>query len=235
MNERVSSAGAGGAASSPPGAEAAVVFMFADIAGFTALTDAHGDERAADLATGFFTTLGRLLPAYGAEQVKTIGDAVLLRVADAAQGVRLGVCITGDLLAEHGDPVAHVGMHFGRAVLRDGDWFGSAVNLAARVAGEAAGDEVLLTDATRRAAGEVAGVRFEPRGERRLRNVSDAVELWAAVATDRAAGSRVIDPVCRMVIDLQRCAGRLRHAGTEYHFCSLRCAGRFAADPEKYV
>ncbi len=54
-------------------------FLFADLAGFTALTEAHGDEEAADLAAEFFDCVRDLLPDYGGEEVKTIGDAVMVR------------------------------------------------------------------------------------------------------------------------------------------------------------
>jgi len=65
-------------------------FLFADLAGFTALTEAHGDEQAADLVAGFCRTVRGLLPTYNGEEVKEIGDAVMIRVPKAADAVRLG-------------------------------------------------------------------------------------------------------------------------------------------------
>jgi YHS domain-containing protein len=43
-----------------------------------------------------------------------------------------------------------------------------------------------------------------------------------------------IDPVCRMAVDPEHSAGQLSYEGVEYQFCSLECAGAFAADPERY-
>ena len=51
------------------------MFLFADIAGYTALTEAHGDEQAADLVAEFFDAVGEELPSWGGTHVKTIGDA----------------------------------------------------------------------------------------------------------------------------------------------------------------
>ena len=51
-------------------------FVFADIAGFTALTQAHGDEAAAALVSDFAAAVREELPARGGRQVKVIGDAV---------------------------------------------------------------------------------------------------------------------------------------------------------------
>lgn len=48
-------------------------FLFADLSGFTALTEAHGDEQAADLVGGFCVAVRRLLAAHQAQEVKTIG------------------------------------------------------------------------------------------------------------------------------------------------------------------
>lgn len=68
-------------------------FLFADLSGFTALTEAHGDERAADLAEAFFAATRRLLARYGASEVKTMGYAVMLHVPDAVLALCLAVCL----------------------------------------------------------------------------------------------------------------------------------------------
>ena len=210
-------------------------FLFADLAGFTALTEAHGDEQAADIAHEFSRATAELLPHHGAEQIKTIGDALMLRVDAPADAVKLGLALTHDLLAECGYPTIRVGMHHGPAVHRAGDWFGAAVNLAARVSGLAHGGEALLTDATRELAGDIEGVRFEAHGVHRLRNITQPVKVFSAVAEQRAQRGLVIDPVCRMAVDPDAAAGTLFHNGNRYHFCSLECAARFASDPTLYA
>lgn len=199
------------------------------------MTEAHGDEHAADLVDEFAAAAGELLPRFGAEQIKAIGDALMIRVPEAAGAVLLGCELTGELLAEHGYPEIRVGMHHGPAIERGGDWFGASVNLAARISGLAAGGEVLLSGATREAAGEVNGVRFIKRGAQRLRNVSALVHLYAAVPRGATARGTVTDPVCRMALDPERTAGSLRYEGRDYQFCSLECAARFAAAPEAYA
>ncbi len=211
-------------------------FLFADLAGYTALTETHGDERAADLAEDFFTVIRGLARDYRAEEVKTIGDAVMLRVPNAADAIGLGLRIVGEVGAHHGHPGVRVGMHTGSAVQRGGDWFGAGVNLAARVAGLARDCDVLLTATTRDAAGELSGVVLAPRGRQSLKNVGEPVMIYAAGASgDRTAEGLPIDPVCRMAVDPARAAGTLVHLGVRYEFCSLRCAGIFAAAPEQLV
>ena len=112
-------------------------FMFADIAGFTALTEAHGDEHAARLVADFCDAVRAELPVFRGTQVKTIGDALMLRIGDPRHAVLLGLRIAHEVLTGHGVPTVRVGMHHGPAIERDGDYIGAAVNLAARVSAAA--------------------------------------------------------------------------------------------------
>ncbi len=210
-------------------------FLFADIAGFTALTEAHGDEEAADLVAAFCDVVGAELPAYGGAHIKTIGDAILLRVPDPEPAILLGLRIANELMRGHGAPAIRVGLHHGSAAERGGDYFGAAVNLAARVSAEATGGEVLVTGHTAALAPAIDGVYYDPRGRHAMRNVREPVELFAAVRTAPGAGRLPIDPVCQMAVDPDHAPGRLLYEGTAYHFCTLSCAGEFARDPERFV
>jgi adenylate cyclase len=211
-------------------------FIFADLAGFTALTEAMGDEDAADLAEDFCAAVRALLPDHAAEEIKAIGDAVMLRAPEAREAILLGLRVVHDVGGRHFFPAVRVGMNTGAAVERGGDWFGTTVNLAARVCGEAGGGETLLTDKTRQAAGEVPGVQLHDRGKRTLKNVAEPLSLFAAMREGQRTESGLpIDPVCRMAVDPEHAAGRLVHQDVEYHFCSLQCAGRFVAAPGQYA
>ena len=179
-------------------------FLFADLSGFTALTEAHGDYQAAELVAQFDEAVRDLLPIHGGEEIKTIGDAIMVRVPEAEAAVRLGLDIVHALYRRPGFPVVHVGMHTGPAVQQGSDWFGASVNVAARVAGAAGGDEVLLTETTREALGEVDGVELESRGKVRFRNVSEPVHVYRAYLPGARLGDLPIDPVCRMTVAPQR-------------------------------
>jgi adenylate cyclase len=210
-------------------------FVFADLAGFTALTEAHGDQEAAELAADYCEHIRGLLSGYDAEEVKTIGDAMMIRGRDPQAAIRLGLEIVETIGARPQFPIVRVGMHTGAAVERGGDWFGAAVNLAARISAEAGGDEVLISAETRDAAGEAEGVEFQRHGEKRFKNVGDPVVIYRALDKSSERGEQVIDPVCRMSVEPGQAAGSLTHAGREYHFCSIECIRAFANDPEQYV
>jgi adenylate cyclase len=210
-------------------------FLFADLSGFTALTEAHGDVQAAEMAAEFVEDAETAIAACDAELVKTIGDAVMIRCEDAAEAVRVGLRIACRVGERAGFPSVRVGMHTGAAVNRNGDWFGNTVNVAARVTGAASGGQVLLTSATRDAAGSISGVTLHQRGRRSLRNVSKPVMLYAAVRQGSSERALLIDPVCQMAVDPAHAAGELVHEGRAYHFCSLDCAAKFASDPATYA
>ena len=228
-------------------ADAEHTFLFADLSGFTALTEVHGDEEAADLAAGFFAEIRAQLAGFRGEEVKTIGDAVMIRCDSAYDAIGLALRIVQDVGSHPGFPSVRVGLHTGAAVERNGDWFGGTVNLAARISGQAAGGEVLLSGTTAAATGAPHGgaisgvptheaVILHPRGRRALHNVAEPVELFeASCDVSRSREGLPIDPVCRMAVDPEHAAGSLVYRGVEYRFCSLGCAQKFAEAPERFV
>jgi adenylate cyclase len=215
--------------------DSAATFAFADIAGFTALTEAHGDDDALALVDEFTDAVKIELPAVEGQLVKTIGDALMLRIPDPSDAILLGLRITDEMMRDHGVPAVRVGLHHGSAVERDGDYFGAAVNLAARVSALASGGEVLVTGATAGLVPNLPGVFYESRGRQQLRNVTEPVEIFAAVRMGETENGRLaVDPVCRMAVDPDRAAGRLTYRDVAYFFCSLTCAAEFARQPERF-
>lgn len=179
-------------------------FLFADLVGFTALTDAEGDDRAADVALQLQRKIGVLLKSHGGEEVKALGDGVMLRCPDPTAAVRLGLRIVGEFDADPSFPPLRVGIHSGPAVRRSGDWYGRTVNVAARLCSVAAGGEVVVSDATRTAAGRMRRVDFGERHLHWLRNVTEPIGAYsarerpAALDSIRGAASRLTrQPTCR--------------------------------------
>jgi class 3 adenylate cyclase/YHS domain-containing protein len=204
-------------------------FAFVDMAGFTALTEAQGDEGAADLAA-MFAEATRASLGPGDRLVKTIGDAVLVTAPDAAAGVMLVERLLTTAANEPRLPTLRAGLNHGEAVEREGDVFGSAVNLAARVAAEAHGGEVLGTSAIAEAARDL-GIPVVELGDVALKNVRGTTRLFS-LALVLGATDTPVDPVCHTPVDRRAAAGRLRYLNKEYWFCSLTCAAAFASNPE---
>lgn len=162
-------------------------FLFTDLVGYTALTAAEGDHRGAEVALDFYERVRRLLEEHCAEEIKTIGDALMLRCDSPTHAVRLGTRIVQELESVEGFPPVRVGVHTGPAVARAGDWYGTTVNVAARLCGAAAGGEVLVSEDTQHAAGRLRGVDF---GERRLHWLKNLTEPVAAHAASPREGLR---------------------------------------------
>ena len=201
--------------------------LFVDMAGYTALTEAHGDHDAADMAERFYAMVAdALVPP--ARLVKTIGDAVLVVAPDAAHGL-----LTALAVADAADRTAHfpevrAGLHVGPLVERQGDVFGATVNLAARVASHARGDQILITAAAQKMLPTALSTRAVSQGSVRFKNVSEAVELFLVERDRPAVSFGAIDPVCRMRVDPARCICRVGPDGRPCYFCSEQCAETFA-------
>jgi adenylate cyclase len=209
-------------------------FLFADLAGYTALTEAHGDDHAADLALEFFEHVRGMLTGRSCSLVKTLGDAVMVRGEDPLDTVRLGVEIEAGIGRHHGWPPLRVGIHTGPAVERRGDWFGATVNIAARVLAAAEAGQVVVTDDTR---AEIRSEQLDFRalGRHELRNVLDDHDLFHALVAGSEPSAPLIDPVCAMSVDRRRCDRSAEHRGIAYYFCSDGCADAFAGDPDRYA
>jgi adenylate cyclase len=151
-----------------------VAIAFADLAGYTRLTEQAGEEEAVDIIERFVESVENTLPD-DARVVKTIGDEVMI-VAPDAQALLDWAVGFQELLSER--PLPRIGIHQGLALYRDGDYYGRAVNLAARVGARAAGGEVLVTRPLVDAAGR--HLEFERIGDVKLKGFSMSTELFLA-------------------------------------------------------
>jgi class 3 adenylate cyclase len=153
-------------------------FVFADLAGYTALTEERGDEAAARVARGFRRTMCALSREHGAWQVKSMGDGVMIWAPDAGRAVALAAHTVEQVGTRPDLLPVRVGVHTGPAVMRGCDWYGSAVNVAARLAGEAKPNEALVSAATRAAARGGLTPRLGAERELLLRGVERPIAVW---------------------------------------------------------
>jgi class 3 adenylate cyclase len=209
-------------------------FAFVDLAGFTAVTEAHGDREAVAVLRAFRDRVAAALGP-GDELVKTIGDAVMLRFPTTSAAVlALHALLEGERMTPDALLMPRAGAHHGCAVAVDGDYYGAAVNLASRVAGFARPGQLLVTGEVA-AAAQALGSVVTHLGTPALRNISEPVDIWevrfAAAATDVAT-----DAVCQMRVSTAAAdAITLEWDGRRLHFCGLPCVARFAASPGTYV
>ena len=162
-----------------------VSLLFCDLRHFTSFSNRGGeavalavlDRLAAAVEEGIGDT-GRL--------VKALGDGYLLAFPDPAAALASAEAIAKTMSEVEG-PAIHAGLHHGRAVFRDGDYYGRGVNLAARLLSLAEADELLATAGVRDASPERP---WKSRGATALLGFPEPIEVFALPLTGggRASG-----------------------------------------------
>ena len=151
---------------------------FLDLTGYTQLTEERGDEAAADLAARLAGLVRRSAQEHDGLPVKWLGDGVMTYFRAPADAV-LAALEMAEVVVRQGLPPAHVGIHAGPVVVQDGDYFGRAVNLAARIAEYARPGEVLVSqEVVEVAAG--GPVTFTEIGPVQLKGVAGMLRLYTA-------------------------------------------------------
>jgi class 3 adenylate cyclase len=208
------------------------VFLMADLSGFTALTEAHGSLKAADVV-GRYMELVRASLEPGVRVLERIGDGVLLVAGDAAPAVRTAIRLREAIEREPLFPMVRIGLAGGRVVERDGGYFGSPLNLTARVTAHARAGQILCTEPVAARVRVLGDVELCSLGVVRFKNVLEPVPVFEIVCRPPEAAA-VVDPVCRMRVEPETAAARLTHEGVPRYFCSLACARAFLETPDGY-
>lgn len=153
--------------------------VFADISGFTELTERSGDEAAAGVALTLAEVATDTASRHRGAVVKLLGDGVLLHFKDSADAVRASLDIV-EKVPTLGLPPAHVGVQAGPMLYEEGDYFGRTVNLASRIANQAGPGQVFVGEAVADNASE-DGFQFVEAGNFPLKGIADEVMIFQAV------------------------------------------------------
>jgi class 3 adenylate cyclase len=153
--------------------------LFADIADSTALTERLGDAAFREKARELDRALRTVIRDHHGTPIegKLLGDGVLATFASAKEAIVAALAC--QIEGRHIGLPLHVGLHAGDVIREENNVFGGAVNVAARIAAEAAPGELLVSQTVRDLARTSAGVSFEDRGERELKGVSELVRVFA--------------------------------------------------------
>jgi adenylate cyclase len=150
---------------------------FVDIASFTALAEASGDDTAMHVLDQIDTIVRPLLVEHEGKLVKQVGDGFMLAFRNPAAAVQFAVATQGHLARNPDLPAIRVGINAGPALYRTGDYLGSAVNVASRVVNSAMPGQILLTEPVAKAASD-AGISVEELGVRMMRGVDEPLALY---------------------------------------------------------
>jgi adenylate cyclase len=152
-----------------------VAIAFADLAGYTRLTEEEGELTAVEAVERFVDAVEMTLPDE-ARVIKTIGDEAMIVGPDPAALTDWAV---GFQRLQTERPLPRIGIHYGVALYRDGDYYGREVNIAARVAARSAGGEVLVTRPVEEYS-QAPHLEFERIAEVTLKGFNDSTEIFIA-------------------------------------------------------
>jgi len=152
-----------------------VAIAFADLAGYTRLTEEEGERTAVDAVERFVDAVEVTLPDE-ARVIKTIGDEAMIVGSDPASLTDWAV---GFQAMQSERPLPRIAVHYGVAMYRDGDYYGRDVNIASRMAARSAGGEVLVTRPVVDAV-SAPHLEFERIGEVRLKGFTESTEVFLA-------------------------------------------------------
>jgi adenylate cyclase len=154
-----------------------VAIAFADLTGYTRLTEEEGELTALDAVERFVEAVENTLPEE-ARVIKTIGDEAMIVGSDPSALTDWAV---GFQRLHGGRPLPRIAIHYGVALFREGDYYGRDVNIASRVAARAAGGEVLVTRPVVEYLDPPAPhLEYERIGEVKLKGFTDTTEIFIA-------------------------------------------------------
>jgi class 3 adenylate cyclase len=161
--------------------DGSVTILFSDIEDSTLMTERLGDERWLELLRAHNALFRRRLREHGGYEVKSQGDGFMLVFRDPEAALACASEIQRDLEAAEGAEAERVrvrmGLHTGQALRDEGDLFGRSVILAARIAAQARGEEILVSEALRDAAG---GFAFDEGRELELKGLAGRHRVYRA-------------------------------------------------------
>jgi len=169
------------AAAEPLAAGAFRTILFTDMEGSTALTERVGDAKAREVLRAHEVIVREALKSHGGSEVKALGDGFMASFSSATRALECAIVMQRAFAERNesaGEPIrVRIGLNAGEPIAEAEDLFGTAVNLAARIAAQAAGGEILASDVVRQlVAGK--GFLFADRGEVALRGFEDPVRLY---------------------------------------------------------
>ncbi|MDJ0395034.1 adenylate/guanylate cyclase domain-containing protein [Rhodococcus sp. G-MC3] len=158
-----------------------IVVMFSDIEGSTARNQELGDRGWMKLLEKHNRLISKQVGEHGGHVVKNQGDGFMIAFSDPAQAVRCGICVQ-EALAENPDRWDQIrvrmGVHVGRSVRRGDDIFGLNVAMAARVANQAEGGEILVSETVREAIGTAHDISLGTPREVELKGMKGSHQLF---------------------------------------------------------
>jgi len=210
--------------------------LIADLAGYTAMTDIHGGEKAADVVFKF-TEIAINSLIHPCELHESVGDEILITSADSDSLLLTIMQIYNKI---HTDTEfnllnIHAGLHRGEIHKSSGLLFGTAINLTSRIAGHARQGQILCSRQFKEDLADSDSFRFKELGEVNFKNLKNPREIYeVSNKHSPPASHHAIDPVCKMHLIVDKETLTTFYDNESYYFCSTKCLSHFKEDPDYY-
>lgn len=211
--------------------EQKIAILMADLSGYTALTEIHGASSAADLVDKYVEIVEKCL--VGDSQLKErTGDEVMIVSSSPDLLLATTDMIMKNTTRQEYFLQVHGGLHYGQVLIRNNSYFGSAINITARIAAKASPGTFWCSGDFINALADNTTTKFHSKQKYRFKNVSEEMEI--AEVLNVYDQTVFIDPVCRMLI--QEYSAGIQHPQMKHsYFCSHTCLDIFNNNPDAYV
>jgi len=208
-------------------------FLIADLAGYTSLTETHGNLSAAKLVLRYVEIVKMSLKGDSFLKDK-IGDEVLIVSTDPINLLDTAIELVKNIEREPEFLTVHIGINTGEVIEHEGNYFGSAINLCSRISSYSRGGQILCSMATVNEVKNSKKHQFIKVGDIKFKNVSKAVSVYELVLNFQK-NKILIDVVCKMQIDQENPPANVIYDDKPYHFCSFACLEKFIKNPGHYT
>ena len=210
-----------------------VSFLIADLAGYTSLTETHGDVSAMDIVNKYVDIVEECLKKETI-LVERVGDEVLIVSDNIESLLKVSIELVERTEGELNFPSIHVGLHSGKVIENEGHYFGSTLNLTSRISSYSRGGQILCSKNVVDELNGKEGFNFLKLGDVRFKNVSKLTEIFEVITKSRLR-KLSIDPVCKMQIDVENPPAKIPYKDSMYYFCSFKCSKIFVNQPENFI
>jgi class 3 adenylate cyclase len=167
-----------------------ITIMFSDIEGFTSITEQLGDRKAMDLLREHNGIIRRRIASSGGHEIKAQGDGFMVAFGGATGALQCAVGIQCDFAVRNRakpHPPVHVrlGLHTGEAIPDGDDFLGGAVILAARIAQQAKGGEILVSSVLKDLCDLSGEFRFEHGRDIDVKGLSETRRVYSVTGIEQ--------------------------------------------------
>lgn len=196
-----------------------IAILMADLSGYTALTETHGPHGAADMVEKYISIVQDCLVG-DSHLHGVVGDEIIVISSSPDHLLYTTLQLIQKTHQEEGFLQVHGGLHFGKILKRNNNYFGNTINLASRITNQAAPGTFWCSHEYVRALSDPSEFTFASKGKHSFKNISEEKEVFELI-TDHPKAF-IIDPVCRMIINDEANAVQHPEMGGVL-FCSAHC------------